>query len=162
MSAVYLSSVVRINHWCYTVVTIQLFNFVHKFCSLYGIPGCPHFRLKCAAYNGNVIHTWVKHPLKWGVRISEVRNSGVPLYTFFHLLPLDLLIAETIGLVHDCCYIHVSVFTTVFPDWGYNEVTFCGDRKSSFITIITSYMVPIFVFLTEIFISMPLSFSHSW
>ena len=45
-STVYLSSVVRINSLCYTVVTIQLFNFAHKinFCLLYRIAGCPQFR----------------------------------------------------------------------------------------------------------------------
>ena len=35
------------------------------------------------AVNGNAIHTGAKCPLKGDVRISEVRNSGVPLYTSY-------------------------------------------------------------------------------
>ena len=66
------SSVVRINRLCYTVVTIQLFNFIHKFLSTLRNSGVSAFQgLKCTAYNRNAIRTWAKRQLKRGVRGSE-------------------------------------------------------------------------------------------
>ena len=46
------------------------------------------------AVNGNVIHTGVKRPLKQDVRISEVQNSGVPLYIYIYIAATKLGVRE--------------------------------------------------------------------
>ena len=73
----------------YKVLTVYVILLLRFSCSISYTNFCPALRnsgvsvfqgLKCTAYNENAISTWTKRPLKQGVRISEVRNSGVPLF----------------------------------------------------------------------------------
>ena len=58
--------------------------------------------------NGNAIRTRVKCPLKRSVRISEVQNSGVPLYSI-HILKSTKASAFSI-LIEDTCTMGMTIY----------------------------------------------------